>query len=93
MGPLDPVQMYMVFSLPNSAEQWIRRFPFGPVERGAEGGPRESESSMTLQKLAGNRPRQPINRSGVTAIRASNRIGGDGAKIGWVRPVIGRGSR
>jgi hypothetical protein len=93
MGPLDPVQMYMVFGLPNSAEQWIRRFPFGSVERGAEGGSGESESSVTLQKLVGNRARQPINRPGATAIRAPNRIGGDGAKIGWVWLVIGRGSQ
>jgi hypothetical protein len=51
MGPLDPLLMYMIFGLPNSTEQWIHRFPFGPVERGAEGGPAESESSVALQKL------------------------------------------
>jgi hypothetical protein len=42
--------MYMVFGLPNSAEQWIHHSPFGLVERGAEGNPGESESPATLQK-------------------------------------------
>jgi hypothetical protein len=45
--------MYMIFSLPNSVEQWIRGSPFGPVERGAEGG--ETESAATRQKLVGFR--------------------------------------
>jgi hypothetical protein len=39
MGPLGPLLMYMVFGLPNSAAEWFLRFPFGPVERGAEAGP------------------------------------------------------
>jgi hypothetical protein len=52
MGPLGPLLMYMVFGLPNSAEQCIRRSPFGPVERGAEGGLGESDSAATGQKSA-----------------------------------------
>jgi hypothetical protein len=52
MSPLAPLLMYMVFGLPNSAEQWIHRSPFGPVEGGAEGGPGESESQASLQKSA-----------------------------------------
>jgi hypothetical protein len=36
MGPLDPLLIYMVFGLPNSAEKLIHRSSFGPVERGAE---------------------------------------------------------
>jgi hypothetical protein len=74
--------MYMVFGLPNSAEQCIRRSPFGPVERGAEGGPGESDSAVTGQKSAGNRPILPINRSGVKTGRAADQIGGDGEEIG-----------
>jgi hypothetical protein len=85
--------MYMVSSLPNSAEQWIRRFPFGPIEREAKGGPAESESSVTLQKSVGNQPRQSINRPGAMAVWVPNRIGVDGAKIGRVRPVISQARR
>jgi hypothetical protein len=53
MGPLYPLLMYMAFGLPNSAEQSIRRSPFGPVERGAEGGPGEGDSATTGRKSAG----------------------------------------
>jgi hypothetical protein len=53
MGSLDPLLMYMVFGLPNSIEQWIRRSSFGPVERRVEGSLGESESSATLQKSIG----------------------------------------
>jgi hypothetical protein len=53
MSPLDPLLMYMTFGLPNSAEQAIRRSPFGLVERGAEGGPGEGDSAATGQKSAG----------------------------------------
>jgi hypothetical protein len=62
MGPLGPLLMYMAFGIPNSAEQSIRRSPFGPVEREAEGGPGEGDSAATGQKSAGNRPILPINR-------------------------------
>jgi hypothetical protein len=82
MGPLGPLLMYMVFGLSNSAEQCIRRSPFGPVERGAEGGPGESDSAATGRKSAGNRPILPINRSGAKTGRAADRIGGDGEEIG-----------
>jgi hypothetical protein len=53
MGPLYPLLMYMAFGLPNSAEQSIHRSPFGPVERGAEGGPGEGDSATTGRKSAG----------------------------------------
>jgi hypothetical protein len=39
MGPLGPLLMYIVFSLPNSATGYILHSPFAPVERGAEAGP------------------------------------------------------
>jgi hypothetical protein len=53
MSPLGPLLMYMTFGLPNSAEHSIRRSPFGPVERGAEGGPGEGDSAATGRKSAG----------------------------------------
>jgi hypothetical protein len=90
MGPLGPLLMYMVFGLPNSTEQCIRRSQFGPVERGAEGGPEESDSAATGRKSAGNRPILPINRSCAKTGRAADRIGGDGEEIGRTRPIIGR---
>jgi hypothetical protein len=62
MGPLGPLLMYMAFGLPNSTEQSIRRSPFGPVERGAEGGPGEGDSAATGQKSVGNRPILSVNR-------------------------------
>jgi hypothetical protein len=44
----------MVFGLSNSAEQLIHHSPFSPVERGAEGGPRESVLAATGQKSTDN---------------------------------------
>jgi hypothetical protein len=82
--------MYMVFGLPNSTEQCIRRSQFGPVERGAEGGPKESDSAATGRKSVGNRPILPINRSCAKTGRAADRIDGDGEEIGRTRPIIGR---
>jgi hypothetical protein len=41
MGPLI---MYMLFGLPDSAEQWIHCSLFGPVESGGEAGPRGRKS-------------------------------------------------
>jgi hypothetical protein len=83
MGPLGPLLMYMAFGLPNSAKQSIRRSPFGPVERGAEGGLGEGDSTATGRKSAGNRPILPINRP-------ADRIGCDGEEIGRTPSVIGR---
>jgi hypothetical protein len=53
MGPLDPLLMYMVFSLPNSTTEWIFRSPFAPVERGVEAGPRGLKSAAVGRKPAG----------------------------------------
>jgi hypothetical protein len=33
---MGPLLMYMVFGLPDSAEQWIYHSPFGPVESGGK---------------------------------------------------------
>jgi hypothetical protein len=50
---MSPLLMYMVFGLPNSAEQWILRFPFGPVESVGEAGPGGGKSTAVGQKLVG----------------------------------------
>jgi hypothetical protein len=62
MSPLGPLLMYMAFGLSNSVEQSIHHSPFGPVERGAEGGPGEGDSAATGRKSVGNRPILSINR-------------------------------
>jgi hypothetical protein len=90
MGPLGPLLMYMVFGLPNSAEQCIRRSSFGLVERGAEGGPGESDSAAMGRKSAGNRPILPINRPGAKMGREADRIGGDGKEIGRAQRRVER---
>jgi hypothetical protein len=47
MSPLGPLLTYMVFGLPDSAEKWSRRFPFGLIESGGEAGPRGEKSVAT----------------------------------------------
>jgi hypothetical protein len=98
--------MYMVFGLPNSAEQCIRRSPFGLVERGAEGGLGESDSAATGQKSAGfvdksaghedgaddgpNRRRRGRNRPDSTGNRPLLPINRPSATAGQAADRIGR---
>jgi hypothetical protein len=53
MGPLGPLLMYKVFGLPNSAEQWILRSPFGLVESGGVAGPGGGKSAAAGRKPIG----------------------------------------
>jgi hypothetical protein len=53
MGLLDPLLMYMAFSLLNSATEWILRSLFTPIERGAEADPRGPKSMVAGRKPAG----------------------------------------
>jgi hypothetical protein len=81
MGPLSPLLMYMVFGLSNSAEQWILRSPFGPVESGGEASPRGGKSEAggeNRPESNGNRSAQPINRAGHDGGSAGEEIGGGG---------------
>jgi hypothetical protein len=55
MSPLDPLLMYMLFGLLNSAIEWILHFSFASVERGAEAGPGGSKSATAGRKPAGIR--------------------------------------
>jgi hypothetical protein len=45
MGPLGPLLTYMVFGLPESAEQWSRRSPFHLVESRGEARLRGKKSA------------------------------------------------
>jgi hypothetical protein len=53
MGQLGPLLMYMLFGLPNSAIEWILRFPIALVERGVEARTRGQKSAAEGQKPAG----------------------------------------
>jgi hypothetical protein len=52
MGPLGPLLMYMVFGLPDSAEQWIHCSPFRPIESGGKADPGGRKSAAVGFKLA-----------------------------------------
>jgi hypothetical protein len=46
MGPLGPLLTYILFHLPNSAEQRSQLSPFHPVESGGEVSQRSNKSTV-----------------------------------------------
>jgi hypothetical protein len=53
MGLFDPLLMYIVFGLSNSATEWIFRSSFAPVKSGAEAGLGGPKSTATGRKPLG----------------------------------------